>query len=65
MATIRSGDVIEFEGPDGPTSALVLLASDESLIIDLLDGRTPWAVRADELASVRVFDQYLTIDRAA
>jgi hypothetical protein len=65
MATIRSGDVIEFEGPDGPTSAMVLLASGDALIIDLLDGRTPQAVQTFELQGVRVFDQYLTVDRAA
>jgi hypothetical protein len=54
--TIHSGDVIEFEGPEGTTSALVLLASGDALILDTLDGSTPVSVLTCELEGVRVFD---------
>ena len=54
--TINSGDVIEFEGPEGTTSALVLLASGDALILDTLDGSTPVSVLTWELEGVRVFD---------
>lgn len=55
MQVIRSGDVIEFEGAQGPTSALVLLAHGEALILDLLDDSVPVSVLAGELTGVRVF----------
>ena len=49
MQAIQSGDVVEFDGPEGPTSALVLLAHDDALILDLLDDSTPVSVLANEL----------------
>jgi hypothetical protein len=54
--TIISGDVIEYEGPGGATTALVLLVSDTTLVLDLLDGATPRVVKTGELHGVRVFD---------
>jgi hypothetical protein len=55
MQAIQSGDVVEFDGPEGPTSALVLLAHDDALILDLLDDSTPVSVLANELTGLRVF----------
>jgi hypothetical protein len=40
-------------------TALVLLASEESVILDPCDGRTPFVVRYDELGSYRVFEPEL------
>ena len=64
MEIVNSGDVIEFEGTEGSTSALVLLASGDTLILDLLDGSTPVAVLQEELRGVRVFNP-LALDIAA
>ena len=65
MTTITSGDVIEFAGKKGPISALVLLASGDALIIDLLDCSTPRSVLAYELAGVRRFDPGPMLERVA
>jgi hypothetical protein len=56
MQTIHSGDVIEFEGENGTTSALVLLAQDDAAILDLLDDSTPVSVLLSQLVGVRRFD---------
>ena len=63
--TIISGDVIEFDGPAGATTALVLLVSDTTLVLDLLDGATPRVVKTVELDGVRVFDPADTLLEAA
>ena len=63
--TIISGDVIEFDGPAGATTALVLLVSDTTLVLDLLDGATPRVVKTMELHGVRVFDPADTLLEAA
>ena len=52
----HTGDVVELDNERGTASALVLLATDEFLILDPCDGTTPVVVRADELGTVRVFD---------
>jgi len=64
MTNIQSGDVIEFEGPEGTTTALVLLASGDALILDTLDGSTPVSVLTTELPGLRVFDP-VALERAA
>ena len=63
--TIISGDVIEFDGRAGATTALVLLVSDTTLVLDLLDGTTPRVVKTVELHGVRVFDPADTLLEAA
>ena len=63
--TIIIGDVIEFDGPAGATTALVLLVSDTTLVLDLLDGATPRVVMTMELHGVRVFDPADTLLEAA
>jgi hypothetical protein len=52
----HTGDVVELETDGGTVSALVLLATDEFLILDPCDDTTPVVVRAEELGTVRVFD---------
>lgn len=54
--TISTGDVIEFETLDGPTTAIVLLVSEHTAILDLLDGDVPWVVDTEALGHYRVFD---------
>ncbi len=52
---IESGDVIEITVGDDVVSALVLLAADEALILDVCDGSTPFVVKRDELVEYRKF----------
>jgi len=61
---LRDGAVIEIEHDGEAVTALVLLAGDESAILDMCDGSTPFVVRYDELASFRVFEPEL-LDLAA
>jgi hypothetical protein len=53
---IETGDVLEL-GRDGDVvTAMVLLATDEAIILDACDGSTPFIVRRDELVEYRKFD---------
>ncbi len=52
---IETGDVIEITIGDDVVSTLVLLASDEALILDACDGSTPFVVKRDELVEYRKF----------
>jgi hypothetical protein len=61
---LRDGAVIEIEHGGVAVTALVLLAGDESVILDMCDGSTPFVVRYDELGSFRVFEPEL-LDLAA
>ena len=55
---LRGGDVIELEIDGDIVSALVLLATNETVILDPCDGKMPFVVRTrEDLAGVReVFD---------
>jgi len=53
---IETGDVLEIVHNAERVSALVLLATDEAVILDLCDGSTPFVVKADELVDYRKFD---------
>ena len=53
---LNAGDVIELEMGGAAVSALVLLASIDSVIVDLCDGSMPLVARIEDLANVRVFD---------
>lgn len=53
---IETGDVIEITIGDDVVSALVLLAADEALILDVCDGSTPFVVKRDELVEYRKFN---------
>ena len=52
---IEAGDVVEFVLDGGLVSALVLLAADESLILDLCDGETPIVAKLEEINGLRRF----------
>lgn len=52
---IEAGDVVEFMLNGELASALVLLAADESLILDLCDGETPIVAKLDEISGLRRF----------
>ena len=52
---IEAGDVVEFVLDGGRVSALVLLAADEILILDLCDGETPIVAKLDEISGLRRF----------
>jgi hypothetical protein len=54
---VMTGDVVELDSERGALTALVLLATPEAVILDALDGSTPFVLRPDELhGNVRVFD---------
>ncbi len=53
---IATGDVIEMVIGGEWTTAMVLLATEEAIILDLCDGSTPVVSRADELGDYRLFD---------
>lgn len=53
---IDTGDVLEITMGDVVTSALVLLATDEAVILDACDGSTPFVLKRDELVEYRKFD---------
>ncbi len=53
---IETGDVLEITIGDDVVSALVLLASDEAVILDTCDGSTPFVVKRDELIEYRKFN---------
>lgn len=52
---IDTGDVIEVKMNDDVVSAMVLLATDEFVILDTCDGSTPFVVKRDELVEYRKF----------
>ena len=54
--SIYYGAVIEIDHDGEAMTALVLLAGDESLILDACDGSTPFVVRYNELGWHRVFE---------
>ena len=53
---LRTGDVVEIEINGETASAMVLLATIESVILDRCDGSTPFVVRQIDLGPVRVFN---------
>ncbi len=53
---LMAGDVIEVQVEGEFATALVLLVSEDAVILDACDGSTPFVLRADELLDVRVFD---------
>ena len=52
---IETGNVLEVRIDGEWASALVLLASDEAVILDLCDGSTPVVLQAEELQDYRLF----------
>lgn len=60
---IETGDVLELVLADGDgveaVSAMVLLATDEFVILDRCDDSTPFVLRLDELGNYRKFEPSL------
>lgn len=62
----NTGDVIEITLDGSELTALVLLAAEEMMILDLCDGSTPVVVRYDEVPAFRVFSpETLSLSLAA
>ena len=55
MERLDSGDVIELALNGEPTTALVLLASENAVILDACDGSTPFVVKREELVDYRKY----------
>ena len=53
---IEAGNVLEFMLNGEWVSALVLLANDHAVILDLCDGSTPVVMEAQDLREYRLFD---------
>ena len=53
---IDTGDVIEVKLGGEVVSTLVLLATDDFVILDACDDSTPFVVKHDELVEYRKFD---------
>ena len=54
---LHAGDVIELDIEGEATTALVLLANHDLVILDPCDGSMPLVARTTELGHVRVFQQ--------
>jgi hypothetical protein len=53
---IQTGDVLEIVLDDAVVSVLVLLATEEAVILDSCDDTTPFVLKRDELVEYRKFD---------
>lgn len=56
MEKLHTGDVLEMKRGDDVVTVLVLLAAEESLVLDPCDGGTPFVLHTDELVEYRKFD---------
>jgi hypothetical protein len=57
MEQLETGDVIEIAGADGDVmTVLVLLATDDSLVLDPCNDDTPFVLNREELLEYRRFD---------
>ena len=57
MEQLNTGDVIEMKTNDNDViTVLVLLATDDALVLDPCNGDTPFVLRSDELVEYRKFD---------
>ena len=55
-AAVQTGDVLEVGGADDSATVLVLLATEEAVVLDPCNGDTPFVVRLDEIGEFRRFD---------
>ena len=53
---LETGDVIEISRGDDVITALVLLATDEAVMLDPCDDATPFVLNTEELVEYRKFD---------
>ena len=57
MEKLQAGDVLEIRSADHDViTVLVLLATDDALVLDPCNDDTPFVVNADELVEYRRFD---------
>jgi hypothetical protein len=57
MEHLQAGDVLEIRTPDHDVvTVLVLLATDDALVLDPCNDETPFVVAAEELVEYRRFD---------
>ena len=56
MEELKTGDVIEIKSGDDVITVLVLLATDDALVLDPCDGATPFVLNTEELVEYRRFD---------
>ena len=56
MEELHTGDVIEIPSGDDVITVLVLLATDDALVLDPCDGATPFVLNTEELVDYRKFD---------
>lgn len=56
METLHAGDVIEVKSGDDVITVLVLLATEDALVLDPCDGATPFVLNTEELVEYRKFD---------
>ena len=57
MEQLKTGDVIEITTPDNVViTVLVLLATDDALVLDPCNDQTPFVVNTEELLEYRKFD---------
>ena len=53
--TIETGDVLEIDRDGEMISALVLLATEDAVILDACDDTTPFVVRRSDLVDYKLF----------
>ena len=57
MDQLKTGDVIEMKiADDEAVTVLVLLATDDALVLDPCNDETPFVLRVEELTEYRRFD---------
>ena len=56
MERLETGDVIEIVRDGESVTALVLLASEEAVILDPCDDSVPFVLKRDELVDYRKFE---------
>lgn len=56
MEKLNTGDVIEIKSNDDVITVLVLLATDDAVVLDPCNGATPFVLNNDELVEYRKFD---------
>ena len=57
MEQLKTGDVIEIKTPDDDViTVLVLLATDDAVVLDPCNDQTPFVLNTEELVEYRKFD---------
>jgi len=56
MEELHTGDVLEIAHNGDVITVLVLLATEDAVVLDPCDGATPFVLNTDELVEYRKFD---------